>query len=472
MASQPSETPQETLLELVPLVRWHYAKCSSTNGRYLMETPSEGFTLYQRPPNGRYYMRYSIKGQGQQRASLGTTDPVEAERRAQSKWIKACALAEVGLSVSKKQFEKIAEEFIAGIVLAVEREEKAEYQAKQYPMIIRKYFVGYFGAKLMSAVKPEDVDAYWVWRKEYWITGPGSKNPLIEYTRTIKGRETRIFRPVKEGYPSESTLHKEALLLRQLFEFGQRRGHTTEIPEITVPKNHRRTNKSRPGFTMEEFLHLREVSEQRVREFELSNGETSGKNQRVYQDRLRLHCFCMIAGFTGMRPTELFNLSWGDLEVRKIQMENGEFSDVTVIQARGKGKERELAAMPETLTFFNLLRSLFYVATNGMPEDDDPVFFNHQGQRIRSFKKGLAELLEAAGLRTTRDGRTRDSFSFRHFYITQQIREGVGHHLLGRNVGTSSKMIDAYYSKIRPTDEIAQLIPDWTKQRIVDYRRK
>ena len=143
-----------------------------------------------------------------------------------------------------------------------------------------------------------------------------------------------------------------------------------------------------------------------------------------------------------------------------------------MIQARGKGKDRELAAMPETLTFFNLLRSLYHMANGNMPKDDDPVFFNHKGQRIRSFKKGLAELLEAAGLRTPRDGRTPDSFSFRHFYITQQIREGVGHHLFGRNVGTSSKMIDAYYSKIRRTDEIAQLIPDWTKQRMMDYRRK
>lgn len=35
-----------------------------------------------------------------------------------------------------------------------------------------------------------------------------------------------------------------------------------------------------------------------------------------------------------MRPTELFNLSWGDVEARKIQVENGEFCDVTVIQAR------------------------------------------------------------------------------------------------------------------------------------------
>jgi integrase len=437
-----------------------------------MESVSDGYTLYKRPPNGRYYMRYSIRGQGQQRASLGTTDPFEAERRAQSKWIKACALAEAGLSVSKKQFERIAEEFIAGIELAVKRGEKAEYQAKQYPMIIRRYFVAFFGKRLMSAIKPEHIDEYWVWRKEFWITGPGSKHPLIAYERTIKGRTTRIFRPVKEGYPSQSTMNKEALLLRQLFEFGQRRGHAVDIPEIVVPKSLRRTNNSRPGFTMEEFLHLKKVSEQRVQEFEWSKEDPSGKNQRVYQDRLRLHCFCMIAGFTGMRPTELFNLSWGDLEARKIQVENGEFCEVIVIQARGKGKDRELAAMPETLTFFNLLRSLFVLAANRRPEGDDPVFFNHKGQRIRSFKKGLAELLEAADLRTARDGRIRDSFSFRHFYITQQIREGVGHHLLSKNVGTSSKMIDAYYSKIRPTDEIAQLIPDWSKQRLLTYRRR
>jgi len=81
-------------------------------------------------------------------------------------------------------------------------------------------------------------------------------------------------------------------------------------------------------------------------------------------------------------------------------------------------------------------------------------------------------MLEATGQRTARDGRTRDRFSFCHFYITQQIRKGVGHHLLGRTVGTSSKMIDAYYSKIRPTDEIDPLIPDWTKRRMMDYRRK
>jgi integrase len=437
-----------------------------------LENTSDGFSLYQRPPGGRYYMRYSIRGQGQQRASLGTSDAVEAQRRANIKWYKACALAEAGLSVSKKQFERIAEEFIQGIELAVQRGEKAEYHARQYPPIIRKYFCDFFGKRLLSAIKHEDIAAYWDWRKEYWITGPGSKHPKIEYKRMIKGRETRIFRPVKEGYPSEGTLRKEAILLRQLFEFGKQRGHATDVPEIVIPKSQRRGTRSRPGFTLEEFIHLTNVSEQRVGEYQLEHPEDANRNQRVFMDRIKLHAFCMIAGFTGMRPTELLNLSWGDVGSRRMPRENGQSSDVTVLQARGKGKERELVAMPEVLTHFNMLKNLFYVTTGAMPLDTDPVFFNSTGTRIASFKKGLAELLEAADLRKHRDGRTRDSFSFRHFYITQQLREGVGQHLLSRNVGTSTKMIDAYYSKVRPTDEARQLIPDWMRRRPLHGQRK
>lgn len=99
----------------------------------------------------------------------------------------------------------------------------------------------------------------------------------------------------------------------------------------TAFKDKRRNDNSRPGFTWEEFMHLKSVSEARVREYEFSQDDPTGKNQKTYQDRL---------------------------------------------------------------------------------------------------------------------------------------------HLLGRNVGTSSKMIDAYYSKIRPTDEIAQLIPDWSKKRLLQYKSR
>ena len=61
-----------------------------------LENTSDGFTLYQRPPGGRYYMRYSIRGQGQQRASLGTSDASEAQRRAKSEIVTAKSSSRTG----------------------------------------------------------------------------------------------------------------------------------------------------------------------------------------------------------------------------------------------------------------------------------------------------------------------------------------------------------------------------------------
>jgi integrase len=202
----------------------------------------------------------------------------------------------------------------------------------------------------------------------------------------------------------------------------------------------------------------------------------------------------MIAGLTGMRPTELFKLNWGDIETRKLAVplktpsatvvvrsqtqptavkqvawpERFDlFQDVIVIHARGKGKERETATMPEVLTPLNLLRNLFRLEIKREPQKDDQVFFTEKGVRVRSFKHGLSELLIAAELRTAPDGRLRDSFSFRHLYMTQQIREDVNHHMLARNAGTSTKMIDNFYSKVRATEEIAKLTPDWFGRRLL-----
>ena len=110
----------------------------------------------------------------------------------------------------------------------------------------------------------------------------------------------------------------------------------------------------------------------------------------------------------------------------------------------------------------NALQGVFSEQVHGLADDLD---------HLRIYVEAAIDFPEEE-IDFVSDGKIRDSFSFRHFYITQQIREGVGHHLLGRNVGTSSKMIDAYYSKIRPIDEIAQLIPDWSKKRLLQYRRK
>lgn len=428
---------------------------------------NEPFKLFKQNTSSRWSMRFSIKGQGQQRITLGVENYSEAKLLAWDKWHEAAALAKLGLSVTRKRFEAIAKEFIEEIEFAVERGEKEPYHARQFPPIVRRYFVGFFGNKLLTGIKSEDIEDYWRWRIDYWVTGAGANEPFIRYERTYKGRTISIRRPIKEGFPSNSTLSKEAQLLKQLFVFGQKRGYTIEIPAIGIARSNKRKVTDKLGFTLNEFLHLEKISQERIKEL-----EGDDKSKRLYFDRQKLHCYCMIAGYTGMRPTELKNLNWGDIEERPLVLENGQRYDALIIQARGKAKERELAPQPECLIFLDTLRNIFMLQAKRQPTGKEPVFFNNNGERIVSFKKGLAALLTAAGLREHSDGRLRDSGSFRPFYISQQIRAGVNTQLLIRNSGTSEKMVVNHYNKIRPSEEIAKLTPDWQMHRMKSIRPK
>jgi integrase len=421
---------------------------------------SNGYTLYER--SGLWYMRFSIKGHGQLRLALKTTDVDQARDLADEKWLEKCILAKHGVALKPKSFSDVAQEFIDQLQREIERGQRAEYQRKDYVPVIQKYFMGYFGSTAFGAVRTPDIEAYWEWRRDYWTEGPGSKSPFIRYNRTRNGRTISIRRPVKEGHPSDSTLGKEVLLLRQLFEFGLKRDYTKEVPLIEIKRSKRRVIKSRPDFTLDEFVKLLQVSESRVGEDHI--------NGHIRLDRTKLHAFCSLAGFTGMRPTELFNLTWGDIERRPstVQITNPKSgktadapSEIVVLHARGKGKMREVATMPEVLTPINLLKNIFILEVGREPAKSDFVFSNADGTGIRTFKHGLNALLEAAGLKYASDGRKRDSFSFRHFYLTQMLRESVHPHLLAINAGTSTKMIDAFYSKVRPTEEAKKLAPDW-----------
>ncbi|MEE2950834.1 MAG: site-specific integrase [Pseudomonadota bacterium] len=439
----------------------------------------DGYQLFTRPNNPNINVRFSISGQGQRRVSLKTADIEVAKTLAFAELHKCRALAEAGLVVTNKKFEDIAEEYIAGLHRAVERGDKPDYQVKGYPGVIRRFFIQYFGKRLMSAITSADIERFWEWRREYWITGPGSKDPTIVYYRKKPvGPPARIVRPVKERSPAPATLKLEGWLLRQLFEFGQRNGYVKTMPLIAPPKDKSRVDRSRPGFTLEEFAHLKKVSEERVAEYAQNSNwqpgkrykrdDERGRNQRTYLDRVKLHCYCMIAGFTGLRPTELKNLDWGDVQARRFDIKGGAKTDAIVLQVRGKGKSREMVAQPEALSFFNLLRNIFILENDREVKPADPVFTNRDGKRAASYKKGLIELLSAAQLRFNREGRRRDSFSFRHLYITEQIHGGVEAHVLARNTGTSTQMIDRFYSKFVPTSSINRLTPDWLQHRPID----
>ncbi|NMA99121.1 MAG: hypothetical protein GX970_13620 [Phyllobacteriaceae bacterium] len=97
-----------------------------------------------------------MRGEGQQRYSLGTKDKAEAERLAYQRWVHACMLVQNGQSLTHRGFSDVAEEFIATIEKDVEHERKNEYHIARYVPVIRRYLIGYFGSRQIKAISASD----------------------------------------------------------------------------------------------------------------------------------------------------------------------------------------------------------------------------------------------------------------------------------------------------------------------------
>ncbi len=410
------------------------------------------YTVFQRATGGPYWVRFSIRGEGQIRRRLDTRDPADAQRMALDVYAEALHRAKMGLRSRSVTFAHVAEKFVASMEREVARGERREHELKQVRGIVARYFNAYFGEHPLDAIADADVAGYEEWRKDYWSTGPGRDVRFITYLRA--GRQIR--RPVTAAMrmpPTRSGLRSEAVILRRLFAFAVRHGHlkSTQLPEIhiaRVPPN------PRPSFEAYEFTRLEQVSLARIADPKI--------NDHVRRDRAVLHAYCMIAAFSGCRPTELLrNLTWGDVigyrECRELPIEQ---RDVR-LRVRGKGKSRVFLPQTALIPWFDQLWTFWVKAVGTEPTDGDPVFATPSGKRLGTVKRSLSELLKAAGLLTDHRGARRTAYSFRHFHISQQLIAGVDVFLLAKNTGTSSDMIERFYGQVKLERMAKELRPEW-----------
>lgn len=423
-------------------------------------TEKPPYTVFQRKGTANWWIRFSIKGEGQIQKSLEIADRRDADRRALEVWSEARYRAKLGLTSQTKTFKKVAEEYIERLELEVERGERRAHQLTQFRGIIRRYFIGFFEDLPIDALSEAKISRFWDWRKSYWISGPGKDITHVTYMR--KGRQIR--RPVghRREVPSLSEQRSEAVLLRQLMRQASRWGYIrkAELPDIeapSVPAN------ARPSFEAHEFSKLEAKSEERIAD------EVSMRNKTIRRHRTMLHCYIQVAAYSGCRPTELKNLNWGDLigwnELRSKPI--GAHIDTEALfflRVRGKGKTRKFPPMPNAVLWFHNLWDLFVDATGREPTDGDPVFTTPSGKRLLSVKRSLGELLKVCDLQTDHSGAHRTSYSFRHFYISQMLVAGIDVFMLAKLCGTSSNMIDKFYGHVRLEVMPRELRPEWRQR--------
>ncbi|MGQ2943698.1 MAG: tyrosine-type recombinase/integrase [Blastomonas fulva] len=409
------------------------------------------FTIYQRPGSIIWWVRFSIRGEGQIRKSLGTSDESDAHRVAMKLWHEAQYRKEHGMRAVQRTFRAVAGEFCDHMdQLSRDREIRHDRGDRIRPLVER-YFVPFFDKKPIDTITDADLTRYITWRKAFWTTGPGKDQTHLEYIRAGK----RIRRPATEmrRIPSLSSQRGEAVVLRQLFRQAAKWGYInqSQIPDVETP---RVPPSPRPSFSTDEMDRLMKLAQRRMKDKTV--------NEEVRRDRTILFAYITIACCTGMRPTELKNLNWGDLLGYREGLTKRLGDRDIRIRARGKGKSREFIPLEYALGEFDRLWRMWKEKHDGnAPLDESPVFAAPDGRRLTSVNKGLNALLEAAKLKADHRGKKRDAYSFRHFYISQQLRAGVDVFALARNTGTSPDMIDKFYGQVSVEQFKDALRPSW-----------
>ena len=378
--------------------------------------------LFVRKGSNAWHCRYKLKDIGWVRRSTRTHNLYDAQQQACDWYDEARYRIRVGLAPDLKRFSEIAAATLTDL-----RNDIAAGRGKRvyvdYCSVIERYFVPYFKLKYITTITYSDVNEF-----EQWRNNKLGRIPAASTLLTFSAAWTRIqTTAIKRGWLSQHTA----------------------VPHLSVRGGVRA--QSRPAFSAEEILHLREFMDVWSR---------AGGRGKAGEMRLLLRDYVELLIFTGMRHgTEAMNIRWlhcewyFDAQQRKYLR----------IWVSGKTGERYLIAKHEAVGVFERLAQRDAVCTDMTltevfdAKKEQLVFRFSTGEQPYHFNAVFARLLTAAGLLRNNIGETRTLYSLRHTYATQELRAGTDIHTLAKQMGTSVLMLERFYSKLNATMSAAKL---------------
>ena len=179
---------------------------------------------------------------------------------------------------------------------------------------------------------------------------------------------------------------------------------------------------------------------------------------RVEGDRIKLLCFCGMAAFSGIRSGILMRLRWGDIdgftptpdieldeEGMPILAPNRSQRNRLTIRVVGKGKIGQAIPLRQFEDYLSKLHRVFVGEVGRQPGPGDPIFSHSNGTAIASFNHSFGRALDELGLRKDKNGLARTAYSFRHYYVSRSLEEGITMEVVAANCATSLEMIGRFY---------------------------
>ena len=309
---------------------------------------------------------------------------------------------------------------IAGICLAELRHQIDLKQTKSslndYASIIERYFLPYFGEKMIEQLTHTDIREF-----ELWRDGRMARKPKTSTLNNFSSAWSRVIQTaISHGFISENVA----------------------IPKLT---SRGLKGKTRPAFTEQEIKELLEFMESWSRSGRLSVEREIRPLTRDYVEFLLL---------TGIRHgTEAMNVRWKDIEwhtkdgVRYLR-----------IWVSGKTGSRFLIAKHRLIDVLKRLHARQHdickqsFETTLASRIPHLVFRFSDGHQPHSLVGTFRRLMRDSSLLKDSEGQNRTLYSLRHTYATLEMLRGeVDIHTLSKQMGNSALMIERHYSKLTAT---------------------
>jgi integrase len=286
---------------------------------------------------------------------------------------------------------------------------------KDYITAIDKYLIPFFGQWDVASIDVAALKKFDTWRTE------------------------KLERPA-----AHSTINTHNSALNRVLDEAELRGWITQAIRPTL-LNKGKPTQSRGTFTTVEYQKIYVT----LRKWD----------QKTYHPKARLtrevlRNYVLFLANTGIRHgTEAMNLKWKN--VQWVELDGQRY---LAIYPNGKTGPREAIARDRVLNYLDRQRALnprlrkMTLAQVIDAKLDEWVFCNREGEKESApdIARNFETLLDHLNLKHGPDGKPRTLYSFRHFYATLDLQRGVSTHLLSRQLGNSTAMLDRFYSKLAP----------------------
>lgn len=289
---------------------------------------------------------------------------------------------------------------------------------------IRLHLLPFFGDKIVSEITSGAAQEYRVHR----MTEPEREEDETEGD----GGEAKPWKP-----PARNTIHNEIVTLSMVLKTAQRHNWIEQVPDLSDPYRRQSKIEHRPWFTPNEYKLLYEATRRNA---------ANPKNPRFKWHAEQLHDFVLFMANTGLRPDEVKQLEFRDVEIVEDDWSSERILEIEVRGKRGTGYCK---SMPGAVRPFERLRDRRRpIALDRADSEEEATELPKPTDRLfpNEFKKMFNGILADNNLKFDRAGKARTAYSLRHSYICFRLLEGADIYQVAKNCRTSVEMIEKHYA--------------------------